>query len=228
VLENFSLHIPARQRVGVVGPSGSGKSTLVALVQRLYDVQAGAILLDGQDVRSVSQDSLRANVAVVPQEISLLHRSLRENLRYGRPDATDEEVERAARDAHCEDFIDELPHGYETLVGERGVRLSGGQRQRVCIARAMLKNAPIFLLDEATSALDTAAERRIHAALHRLMAGHTVVAVAHRVSTVASLDRIVVLKHGRVVEDGPPERLRHAGGLYEQLWKAQSTGQETA
>jgi ATP-binding cassette subfamily B protein len=228
VLENFSLHIPTGQRVGVVGPSGSGKSTLLALVQRLYDVQSGAILLDGQDVRSVSQDSLRATIAVVPQEISLLHRSLRENLRYGRPDATDEEVERAAHDANCEEFINQLPHGYETLVGERGVRLSGGQRQRVGIARAMLKNAPILLLDEATSALDTPAERRIHAALHRLMAGHTVVAVAHRLSTVASLDRVVVLQHGRVVEDGPPGRLRHAGGLYEQLWKAQAKGQETA
>lgn len=228
VLKSFSLHIPAGQRVGVVGPSGSGKSTLLALVQRLYDVQAGAILLDGQDVRTVSQDSLRESICVVPQEISLLHRSIRDNLRYGRPEATDEELETVACAAHCEDFINELPHGYDTLVGERGVRLSGGQRQRVGIARAMLKNAPILLLDEATSALDTAAERRIHAALHRLMAGHTVVAVAHRLSTVASLDRIIVLHQGRVVEDGPPERLRHAGGLYEQLWKAQAKGQETA
>lgn len=228
VLKNFSLDIPAGQRVGIVGPSGSGKSTLLGLIQRLHDVQAGAVIVDGQDVRTVSQESLRAAIAVVPQEISLLHRSISQNLRYGRPDATDAELKAVAEAAHVDEFVRDFPQGYETLVGERGVRLSGGQRQRVGIARAMLKDTSIFLLDEATSALDTAAERQIHAALHRAMEGRTVVAVAHRLSTVASFDRIVVLCQGRVVEDGHPEQLRRAGGLYQRLWNAQAKGQNVA
>lgn len=227
VLNGFSLGIPAGQRIGIVGPSGSGKSTLLALMQRLQDVQSGSVCIDGQDVRRVRQDSLRAAIAVVPQEISLMHRSIRENLLYGRPDAPDEELRAAARAAHCEEFIAELPDGYDTVVGERGARLSGGQRQRVGIARAMLKNASILLLDEATSALDTASERKIQAALNRLMRGRTVVAVAHRLSTVAGFDRVIVLVQGRIVEDGPPWRLKHAGGIYEQLWNAQAKGQET-
>jgi ATP-binding cassette subfamily B protein len=228
VLRNFSLDIPAGQRLGMVGPSGSGKSTVLALVQRLQDVQAGAVRVDGQDLRSVQQDSLRDAIAVVPQEILLLHRTIGENLRYGRPAASDEEVRAIARAAYCDEFISRLPQGYETVVGERGARLSGGQRQRVGIARALLKGAHFLLLDEATSALDTASERQIQAAIAHLMRARTVVAVAHRLSTVSSFDRVVVLVQGRIVEDGPPCRLRHAGGLYEQLWNAQAKGQETA
>jgi ATP-binding cassette subfamily B protein len=227
VLDGFSLDIPPGQRIGIVGPSGSGKSTLLALVQRLHDVGSGAVCIDGQDVRRVRQDSLRAAIAAVPQEISLLHRSIGENLRYGRPDASEEELRAAARAAHCEEFIAELPQGYDTVVGERGARLSGGQRQRVGIARAMLKDASILLLDEATSALDSASERQIQAALRRAMRGRTVIVVAHRLSTVAGLDRVIVLVHGRIVEDGPPARLKHAGGMYERLWNAQAQGQET-
>lgn len=224
VFRHLDLHIPSGQKVGVVGSSGAGKSTLINLIQRLDDVQDGCILLDGQDIRSVSQDSLREKIAVVPQETALFNRSIRENIRYGRPSATDEEVIQAARNAFCDSFIRELPEGYDTLVGERGVMLSGGQRQRLGIARAFLKDAPILILDEATSALDTQSEAEIQAALNDLVHNRTVVAVAHRLSTLSSFDRIVVLRNGRIVEDGSPHELRSRGGEFEALWRMQAEG----
>jgi len=224
VFEDLDLHIPAGQKVGVVGSSGAGKSTLINLIQRLDDVQSGRILIDGQDIRSVSQDSLREKIAVVPQETALFNRSIRENIRYGRPDASDEEVVAAARSAFCDGFIRELPQGYDTLVGERGVMLSGGQRQRLGIARAFLKDAPILILDEATSALDTQFEAEIQAALNNLVHNRTVVAVAHRLSTLSSFDRIIVLRDGRIVEDGPPQELRSRGGEFDALWRMQAEG----
>lgn len=224
VFEDFSLRIPAGQSVGIVGASGSGKSTLLALLQRLDDVHTGQILIDGQDIRQVSQDSLREKIAVVPQETALFNRSILENIRYGRPEASDEEVFEAARHAFCDGFIRALPEGYHTLVGERGVMLSGGQRQRLGIARAFLKDAPILILDEATSALDTQSEAEIQDALNQLIRGRTVVAVAHRLSTLANFDRIVVLRDGRIVEDGPPQELRRCGGEFEALWRMQAEG----
>jgi ATP-binding cassette subfamily B protein len=227
LLTGFNLRIPPGQRLGIVGPSGSGKSTLLALMQRLADVQSGAVCIDGQDVAMVTQDSLRGAIAVVPQDISLLHRSVLDNLRYGRPDATLEEVRTVIRAAHC-DFIDRLPQGLQTVVGERGARLSGGQRQRIGIARAMLKNAPILLLDEATSALDSASEDQIQRALDKLMHGRTVVAVAHRLSTVARFDRIIVVAGGRIVQDGAPAHLMNVEGMYRDLWRAQARGRYTA
>jgi ATP-binding cassette, subfamily B, bacterial len=226
VFENFSLEIPAGQTVGIVGPSGAGKSTLVSLVQRFADVDEGRILIDGQDVTRVTQDSLRAAIAAVPQEVSLLHRSVRENIRYGRPEATDEAVVAAAKAAYCHGFIEALPQGYDTFVGERGIKLSGGQRQRLAIARAFLKDAPITILDEATSALDTEAEKEVQRALAELVRGRTVLAVAHRLSTVASLDRIIVVMNGRIVEDGPPTELRRRRGIFEAMWRMQAAGFE--
>ncbi|WP_304640371.1 ABC transporter ATP-binding protein [Pseudomonas sp.] len=224
VFSGFDLRIPAGQKVGVVGPSGAGKSTLISLIQRLDDVQAGRIMIDGHDIRTVSQDSLREKIAVVPQETALFNRSIRENIRYGRPEATDEEVVIAARHAFCDAFIRQLPQGYDTLVGERGVMLSGGQRQRLGIARAFLKDAPILILDEATSALDSESEAEIQAALNDLVRHRTVVAVAHRLATLSSFDRILVMKDGRLVEDGSPRELRSRGGEFETLWKMQSDG----
>ena len=224
VLDRIELSIPAGQRVGIVGPSGAGKSTVLALVLRLYDVGEGRMLVDGQDVRGVRQDELRAAIATVPQEVSLFHRTLRENIRFGRPDATDAEVEAAARAASCEDFIRALPDGYETLVGERGAKLSGGQRQRIGVARAFLKDAPIVLLDEATSALDTRSEMEVQAALDRLMQGRTVLSVAHRLSTLAGFDRILVMQGGRIVEDGAPLELRRRGGVFDRMWRLQAEG----
>jgi ATP-binding cassette subfamily B protein len=222
VFRDFSLTIPAGQKVGIVGPSGAGKSTLAALVQRVDDVERGRVLVDGQDVAEVQQDSLRAAVAIVPQDISLFHRSLLENIRYGRPDATDEEVFAAARAAYCDGFIRSLPRGYDTIVGERGAKLSGGQRQRVGLARAILKDAPILILDEATSALDTESELLIQRAVAEMTRGRTVLAVAHRLSTLAGFDRIVVLVDGRVVEDGSPAQLRRSGGVFDALWRRQA------
>lgn len=224
VLANFDLCIPAGQHVGVVGTSGAGKTTLLGLLQRLYDVRGGRILLDGQPIHELEQDSLRAKIAVVPQEISLFQRSILENIRYGRPGATDEEVRAAARASACEGFVARLPQGYDTLVGERGVKLSGGQRQRVGIARALLKNAPVILLDEATSALDTESEREIQRAVDVLIRGRTLVAVAHRLSTLVRLDRIVVLHEGRIVEDGSPKDLIRRGGVFARLWRLQAEG----
>jgi len=222
VLKNFVLHVPGGQKVGLVGRSGAGKSTIVALLQRLYDPDAGEVLIDGQVIAHVTQASLRGSIAVVQQDISLFHRSLLENLRYGRPDASDAEVYRAVEAARCSEFIQRLPEGYDTIVGERGMKLSGGQRQRLAIARAFLMNAPIVLLDEATSALDTESEQSIQEGLARLFRGRTVIAIAHRLSTLDAFDRIVVMDRGRIVEDGPPRRLLQAkGGIYSRMYGRQ-------
>jgi len=217
VFADFSLQLAPGQRVGLVGRSGSGKSTLLALIQRYHDVQHGKIMIDGQDISRVTQQSMREAISVVPQDVSLFHRSVMDNIRYGRPDASDEEVMEAAIAALCHDFIEALPDGFSTLVGERGVKLSGGQRQRIAIARAFLKDAPILLLDEATSALDIDSEEAIREALSRLMQRRTVIAIAHRLSTLRSFDRIVVLHEGRVEQDGPPDKLLRQDGLYRQL-----------
>jgi ATP-binding cassette, subfamily B, bacterial len=222
VFDRLSLSIPAGQKVGLVGASGAGKSTLVALVQRLDDVQRGRILVDGQALTDVAQDSLRAAIAVVPQEVSLFHRSVLENIRYGRPGASDAEVVAAAVAACADEFIRTLPDGYATMIGERGTKLSGGQRQRLGIARAILKDAPILVLDEATSALDSQSEAAIQEALARLMQGRTVLAIAHRLSTLAALDRIIVLAAGQVVEDGAPGELMGTDGVFQTLWRLQA------
>ena len=214
VFTDFSLRIESGQRAGLVGQSGFGKSTLFALLQRFYDVQGGRILLGGQDIAGVTQESLRAAIAIVPQDISLFHRSIMENIRYGRPDASDAEVHEAVVGANCADFIANLPEGTATIVGDRGVKLSPGQRQRIGIARAFLKDAPILLLDEATSALDSESEEAVRQALDRLMGGRTVIAIAHRLSTLRSFDRIVVLQAGAVCEDGAPQVLVQRKGVY--------------
>ena len=224
VVKNFELTIPAGQRVGLVGPSGAGKTTLMGLLLRMHDVAQGAIRIDDQDIRAVTQQSLRQSIALIPQDTTLFHRSLLENIRYGRPGASDAEVEQAARRAHAHEFIAELDHGYKTLVGERGTKLSGGQRQRIAIARAILKDAPILLLDEATSALDSHSEQIIQAAMQEAMTGKTVIAIAHRLSTVMDLDRLIVLDRGCIVADGSHDELLQAGGLYAELWHRQSGG----
>jgi ATP-binding cassette, subfamily B, bacterial len=216
LFDKFSLRIQPGQRVGLVGQSGGGKSSLFVLLQRFYDVQSGSIAIDGQDIARVTQQSLREAISVVPQDISLFHRSIMENIRYGRPNATDDEVLRAAIAARC-DFVDGLPDGLETMVGDRGVKLSGGQRQRIAIARAFVKDAPILLLDEATAALDSESEEAIREALSRLMRGRTVVAIAHRLATLRHFDRVVVLKAGRIIEDGSPDRLMQGQGPYRDL-----------
>ncbi len=222
VFEDLTLHIPAGQRVGLVGRSGSGKTTLTKLLLRLDDVQEGRVLIDGQDVSACAQQSLRRQVAYVPQEALLFHRSIRENIAYGRPDATEDQIREAARLANALEFIDRLPAGLDTMVGERGVKLSGGQRQRVAIARAILSDCPILVLDEATSALDSESEALVQGALENLMRGRTSIVVAHRLSTVASLDRIVVLSGGKIVEDGTHSELTQAGGEYAGLWSRQT------
>jgi len=216
ILRQFNLSFRPGERVGLVGHSGGGKSTLFALLQRFYDVEAGRIVIDGQDIARVTQESLRDAIGVVPQDISMFHRSVMENIRYGRPEATDDEVLQAAFAARC-DFIEELPQGMRTVVGERGVKLSGGQRQRIAIARAFLRDAPLLLLDEATSALASESEEAIREALGRLMNGRTVIAIAHRLSTVRNFDRIVVLQAGRVMQEGPPDLLVRREGLYREL-----------
>jgi ATP-binding cassette, subfamily B, bacterial len=217
VFARFNLQIEPGQRVGLVGRSGSGKSTLFALLQRFYDPQDGAIRIDGQDISAVTQESVRAAISIVPQDISMFHRSVGENIRYGREDASDAEVLEAATAAKCDDFIARLPQGLDTLVGDRGVKLSGGQRQRIAIARAFLKDAPVLLLDEATSALDIESEEKIREALSRLMRGRTVIAIAHRLTTLHNFDRIVMLQHGRVIQDGAPDVLMRRDGLFRQL-----------
>jgi ATP-binding cassette subfamily B protein len=216
VFERFSLRLQAGQRVGLVGQSGGGKSSLFVLLQRFYDAQAGSITIDGQDISRVTQQSLREAISVVPQDISMFHRSIMENIRYGRPTATDDEVLRAAISARC-DFVETLPEGLATMVGDRGVKLSGGQRQRIAIARAFLKDAPILLLDEATAALDSESEEAIREALARLMRGRTVIAIAHRLATLRNFDRVVMLKAGKIIEDGPPDRLMQGEGPYREL-----------
>jgi ATP-binding cassette subfamily B protein len=222
VLRGFNLDIAPGQRVGLVGYSGAGKSTVLALLQRFYDVQGGHIRIDGQDIAEVTQESLRQSMAIVPQDISLFHRTVLENIRYARPDATEAEVLHAAEMAHCRDFIEALPEGFATMVGDRGVKLSGGQRQRLAIARALLKDAPILLLDEATSALDSESEMAIQAALDRLMTGRTVIAIAHRLSTLRSFDRIIVMDEGRIIDDGSPEELAVRPGPYRDLLRKQA------
>jgi ATP-binding cassette, subfamily B, bacterial len=216
VFDKFSLRLEPGQRVGLVGQSGGGKSSLFVLLQRFYDVQQGNITIDGQDIARVTQQSLRQAISVVPQDISLFQRSILENIRYGRPNATDDEVLRAAIAARC-DFVESLPEGLATMVGDRGVKLSGGQRQRIVIARAFLKDAPILLLDEATAALDTESEEAIREALGRLMRGRTVIAIAHRLATLRHFDRVVMLKAGKIIEDGPPDGLMQGKGPYREL-----------
>ncbi len=220
-LDDLTLHIQPGQRVGLVGASGAGKSTVLSLLQRFYDVDGGEILIDGQDIRKVTQDSLRTGMAIVPQDISLFNRTALENIRYARPDASEADVIRAAEMANCRDFIEKLPDGFHTMVGNRGTRLSGGQRQRLAIARAILKDAPILLLDEATSALDSESEQLIQTALDKLMQGRTVIAVAHRLSTLRNFDRIIVLDHGHIADDGPPDVLSQRDGPYRELLKKQ-------
>jgi ATP-binding cassette, subfamily B, bacterial len=216
VFDRFSLRIQPGQRVGLVGQSGGGKSSLFTLLQRFYDAQDGSIIIDGQDIAKVTQLSLREAISVVPQDISLFHRSIMENIRYGRPNASDDEVLRAAMAARC-DFIDSLPDGMATIVGDRGIKVSGGQRQRIAIARAFVKDAPILLLDEATAALDSESEEAIREALSRLMRGRTVIAIAHRLATLRNFDRVVMLQSGRIIEDGPPDLLLQGKGPYREL-----------
>jgi ATP-binding cassette subfamily B multidrug efflux pump len=229
VIDNLSLEVSPGEKVGLVGRSGAGKSTLVNLLLRFYDLEGGRILIDGTDIATVTQASLRSHIGVVSQDTALLHRSIADNIRYGRPDADDADMVRSARLAEAEEFIDGLidhrgRSGYQVLVGERGVKLSGGQRQRIAIARVILKNAPILVLDEATSALDSEVEAAIQSQLATLMEGKTVIAIAHRLSTIAALDRLVVMDQGRIVEEGSHRELVRKGGLYSRLWERQSGG----
>ena len=224
VFQDFNLTITPGQRVGLVGSSGAGKTTFVSLLLRQHELTGGAIMIDGQNIAEVTQDSLRKAIAVVPQEPALFHRTIRENIAYGKPNATDEEIIEVAKKAQAHDFIKSLPEGYNTLVGERGVKLSGGQKQRVAIARAILKDAPILVLDEATSALDSESEVEIQKSLHILMAGKTVIAIAHRLSTLREMDRIIVLEAGKIIEDGTHETLKDFGGTYQRLWDHQAGG----
>ena len=225
VLDNFSIKIESGQKVAIVGSSGAGKTTFVRLLMRLFNLNSGKITIDGVDISSISQNNLREKISFVPQDPVLFHRTLLENIRYGRRDATDEEVLRAAHLAHCDDFIDVLPNGYETYVGERGIKLSGGERQRVAIARAILKNSPILILDEATSSLDSHSESLIQDALRTLIKGKTTIVIAHRLSTIREMDRIIVLEKGKIIEDGIHEELiNKENGLYKKLWDLQAGG----
>ncbi len=229
MFDDLNLVIQAGEKVGIVGRSGAGKSTLVNLLLRFYDVQSGQIRIDGQDISHVSQESLRRHIGMITQDTSLLHRSIRDNILYGNPDADQAAIEEAARQAHAHDFIQELQDeqgrtGYDVQVGERGVKLSGGQRQRIAIARVLLKNAPILIMDEATSALDSEVESAIQENLHTLMAGKTVIAIAHRLSTIAAMDRLIVMDEGKIVEQGTHQELLAHKGIYAQLWAHQTGG----
>jgi ATP-binding cassette subfamily B protein len=227
-LEHVSFTVPAGKKIAIVGPSGSGKSTLLKLLFRFYDVQGGEVRIDGQDVRELKQASVRDAIGLVPQEVVLFNTSLKENLNYGKPDATDEEIRAAAGQARLLEFIDKLPKGWDTRVGERGVKLSGGERQRVGIARAILKNPAILVLDEATSALDSATEAEVQGALEDAARGRTTLMVAHRLSTVAGADEIIVLQEGRIAERGTHQNLLFHGGLYADLWSRQARTLEDA
>ena len=229
LLNGFNLNIKAGEKVGLIGRSGAGKSTIVNLLLRFYEPQSGTIEIDGQNINDITQESLRAQIGLVTQDTSLLHRSVRDNIVYGRPEATDEEMFQAAERAEAADFIPNLSDakgrtGYDAHVGERGVKLSGGQRQRIAIARVMLKDAPILLLDEATSALDSEVEAAIQESLDKMMEGKTVIAIAHRLSTIAAMDRLIVLDKGRIVEEGTHAELLANNGLYAKLWAHQSGG----
>ncbi len=224
VLTDFNLYVAPGEKIGVVGTSGAGKTTITKLLLRFADVTGGAITIDGQDIRKITQDDLRSTISYVPQDPILFHRTLRENIAYGKPDATEEEIIEAAKQAHAHEFIENLSHGYETLVGERGVKLSGGERQRVAIARAILKNAPILILDEATSALDSVSETHIKEALTALMHGKTTIVIAHRLSTIEKMDRIIVMEKGQIVEEGDHKTLLALKGIYFNFWNHQYKG----
>ena len=224
IFRGLNLQILSGERVGLVGRSGAGKSTLMKLITRERDITSGKILIDGQNIALVTQESLRSAIAVVPQDPLLFHRSLKDNIRYGNLAATDRAIEKASEFAQAHNFIDALPNKYETLVGERGIKLSGGERQRVAIARAFLKNAKILLLDEATSSLDSVSEVAIQGALEKLMRGKTVIAVAHRLSTLRAMDRIIILDKGQIIEDGTHNELLKRGGVYAELWGHQAGG----
>jgi len=224
VFEGLNLTIKAGQKIGLVGHSGGGKSTLTRLLLRFDDISDGSITIDGQDIREITQTSLREAISYVPQEPLLFHRSIRENIAYGSPDASQQKIKKAARQAYADDFIGKLPEQYETVVGERGVKLSGGQRQRIAIDRAILKDAPILVLDEATSALDSESEKAVQKALWELMDNKTAVVIAHRLSTIQKMDRILVLNDGRIVEDGTQDELLASKGTYAKLWAHQSGG----
>jgi ABC-type multidrug transport system fused ATPase/permease subunit len=223
-LRDFNLKIKPGERVGIVGLSGAGKTTLVNLLMRFYDPNSGAVLIDNQDIAKVSQDSLRENISYIPQEPTMFNRTIRENIEYGRPGATLKEIKEAATEASADEFIKTTDKKYDSIVGDRGIKLSGGQRQRIAIARAFLKNAPILILDEATSALDSETEIAIQKSFDKLSANHTTLVVAHRLSTLRNMDRIIVLDQGRVIESGTHNSLLRKKGLYAKLWKMQSGG----
>jgi ATP-binding cassette subfamily B protein len=224
LFKNKNILIHSGEKVGLVGFSGSGKSTFVNLILRLFEVESGQITIDHQNINEVTQESLRGNIALIPQDISLFHRTLKENIRYGRIDASDADIIDASQKAHCHEFISQLQEGYESMVGERGIKLSGGQRQRIAIARALLKNAPILILDEATSALDSVTEKYIQDALHHLMQGKTTIVIAHRLSTLSEMDRILVFDNGQIIEDGTHEELINQNGHYATMWHMQAGG----
>jgi len=224
IFKNKNIIIKAGEKVGLVGFSGSGKTTFVHLILRYHDIHGGRILIDGQDISNVTLESLRSNISLIPQDPSLFHRSIWENIRYGKPNASPEEIIGAAKRAHAEEFILKMPEKFQSLVGERGVKLSGGQKQRIAIARAILKDAPILILDEATSALDSVTEKAIQDALQELMTGKTSIVIAHRLSTLSGMDRILVFDHGAIVEEGTHDELLSLGGHYARLWEMQAGG----